>query len=120
MIVEQTRISITQKRKDMKKIFVVAFMAMGLNSAFANTNIIVNDTIVNDSTKSFALPDTVATDTTKTTGYVENDTIITDSTKTAGFAENDTVITDSTKTEEVVTCDKAGEKAIRALAAQMR
>ena len=88
----------------MKKIFVVAFMAMGLNSAFANTNIIVNDTIVNDSTKSFALPDTVVTDTTKTTGYVENDT----------------VITDSTKTEKVVTCDKAGEKAIRALAAQMR
>lgn len=104
----------------MKKIFVVAIMAMGLNSTFANTNIIVNDTIVNDSTKSFALADTVVTDTAKTTGYAENDTIITDSTKNTGFAENDTVITDSTKTEKVVTCDKAGEKAIRALAAQMR
>lgn len=118
----------------MKKIFAVAFMAMGLSSAFANTNIIVNDTIVCDSTK--ALPDTIIvdstktagyvendtiiTDSTKTAGYVENDTIITDSTKTAGYAENDTVVTDSTKAEKIVTCDKAGEKAIRALAAQMR
>lgn len=116
----------------MKKIFAVAFMAMGLSSAFANTNIIVNDTIVCDSTK--ALPDTIIVDTTKTAGYAENDTIIDstktaeyvendtiiDSTKTVGYAENDTIVTDSTKAGKVVTCDKACKKAIRALAAQMK
>lgn len=92
----------------MKKIFLTAIVAMGINSLFANINTAANDTIPNDSTKNVCLTDTVVTDTAKV-----------NPSKCNLLTQNDTVVTDST-TNKVSVYENAGEKAILALAEQMR
>lgn len=86
----------------MRKIFVAAFMAMGISSAFAQSNVTVNDTIINDTTKkSIAYADTVIIDTTKTKPA-----------EPTLMATNDTVVNDTTQTTP---CPKDTEKIILAL-----
>ncbi len=125
----------------MKKLFVTAVMAMGMGCAFAQSDVVANDSVKTDTAKTcpaqslVALNDTVTTDSAKALVAL-NDTVTTDSAK-ALVALNDTVTTDSAKaeatalvaivevndtttqsketTETPATCDKeAGEKAIRA------
>ena len=94
----------------MKKFFVTAIMAMGMGCAFAQTEIVTNDTITNDSTNTIALNDTVVTEPNKSEPVVEQNITL-----------NDTVVTDSTKNKVIIYCDnKATEKAIRALSSLMR
>ena len=149
----------------MKKFFATAVMAMSMGCVFAQGNVntndstandstqtkleamllaVVNDSVVNDSTKALAmLEDSVANDSTKALAMLE-DSVVNDSTK-ALIAQNDTVVTDSTKAQSAAlvaytevndtvttekkdaekstqgTCDKkAGEKAIQAFNAMRK
>ena len=102
----------------MKKLFATALMAMSMGSAFAQGNIVANDTVKTDTTKNCPAQgcqkslaalisnDTVTTDSTKAkltamlACVAMNDTVTTDSTKSAPaalVALNDTVTTDSAK-----------------------
>ncbi|MEE0574557.1 MAG: hypothetical protein UC662_13450 [Paraprevotella clara] len=104
----------------MKKLFATALMAMSMGSAFAQGNIVANDTVKTDTTKNCPAQgcqkslaalisnDTVTTDSTKAklTAMLAcaamNDTVTTDSTKSAPaalVALNDTVTTDSAKAQ---------------------
>ena len=101
----------------MKKLFATALMAMSMGSAFAQGNIVANDTVKTDTTKNcpaqgcqkslaaLIMNDTVTTDSTKSAPaalVALNDTVTTDSAKAqpaALVAANDTVVTDSTKAQ---------------------
>lgn len=104
----------------MKKLFATALMAMSMGSAFAQGNIVANDTVKTDTTKNCPAQgcqkslaalisnDTVTTDSTKAkltamlACVAMNDTVTTDSTKSAPaalVALNDTVTTDSAKAQ---------------------
>ena len=98
----------------MKKLFATALMAMSMGSAFAQGNIVANDTVKTDTTKNCPAQgcqkslaalisnDTVTTDSTKAALVALNDTVTTDSAKAqpaALVAANDTVVTDSTKAQ---------------------
>ena len=98
----------------MKKLFATALMAMSMGSAFAQGNIVANDTVKTDTTKNCPAQgcqkslaalisnDTVTTDSTKAALEALNDTVTTDSAKaqpSALVAANDTVVTDSTKAQ---------------------
>ena len=83
----------------MKKLFATALMAMSMGSAFAQGNIVANDTVKTDTTKNCPAQGCQKS----LAALISNDTVTTDSTKAkltamlACVAMNDTVTTDSTK-----------------------
>ena len=97
----------------MKKLFATAFMAMSMGSAYAQGNIVANDTVKTDTTKNCPAQGCQKS----LAALISNDTVTTDSTKAkltamlACVAMNDTVTKDSTKTAPAALVARKGTDA---------